>query len=161
VLASGTLRGRRIGEDDGYRRARRSDRASGSRHGRPCKPAAATGIYINTNSAAPAMVNVLALTNITSGDIVLNAHGGATDDFPGEQSRRQRSPSIRSARWTSVAGITAGNSIFLSTGGSPSSAANDMSLAGLYTYNISTVHSMSLSGVGGALTLFTGSTPLF
>src|SRR5882672_3764667 len=120
---------------------------------------AATGIYINTNSAAPAMVNVLALTNITSGDIVLNAHGGATTTSL--VSNPGGNVTINSFSPLDIGGgITAGNSIFLSTGGSPSSAANDMSLAGLYTYNISTGAFDVTVGVGGALTLFTGSTPL-
>jgi len=102
---------------------------------------------------------VLALTKHHLGRYRAERPRRGNDDFPGEQSRRQRHHQFVSPLDIG-GGITAGNSIFLSTGGSPSSAANDMSLAGLYTYNISTGAFDVTVGVGGALTLFTGSTPL-
>jgi len=119
---------------------------------------ASTGIYINTNTFAPAMVNVISLTNGLSGDIVLNAHGGATTvslvSNPGG------SVAINSFSPLDVgAGINAGGSIFLSTAGGSPSASNDMSLAGTFTYNSAGVFEVAV-GLGGQLQLLTGSTPL-
>jgi hypothetical protein len=119
---------------------------------------AASGIHIDTNSASPAPVTVLNLTNTTSGDIVLNAHGGATtttlvSNLGGNVFINSFSP------LDITAGISAGNSIFLSTSGGTGTS-NDMSLAGLYTYNTSTGAFEVTVGLGGQLQLFTGSTPL-
>ncbi len=88
------------------------------------------GIYLNTNQFSPAPVTVNLLENLTSGDIVLNAWGGATTTAlvynpGGDVGIHTFSP------LSVLAGIQAGDSIFLSTSGVPS---NDMTLDGPFTY---------------------------
>jgi hypothetical protein len=53
-----------------------------------------------------------------------------------------------------------GDSIFLSTNGAQTGSANDMQLAGSYTYNTSTGAFEVTIGRGGDLTLFTSTPPL-
>jgi hypothetical protein len=119
---------------------------------------AANGIAIDLNGASPQPATVNALQNTATGDIVLNTHGGATFTTP--VSNPGGSVTINSFSPLDVtAGITAGNSIFLSTSGG-SGAANDMSLAGTYTYNTLTGAFEVKIGLGGKLTLFTGTPPL-
>jgi hypothetical protein len=119
---------------------------------------AASGIHIDINSASPAPVTVTNLTNTTSGDIVLNAHGGATTTSL--VSNPGGNVTINSFSPLDIgAGISAGNSIFLSTAAGASSASNDMSLAGPFTYNSAGAFEVAI-GLGGQLQLLTGSTPL-
>ncbi len=109
---------------------------------------ASNGIYLNTNSASPTMVTVSALANGSAGDIVMNAHGGAT--FISPVSNPGGNVSITTFSPLDVnAGISAGNSIFLTTSGAPGT--NDMSLAGPFTYGASGTFQVTI-GPRGHLT---------
>jgi hypothetical protein len=120
--------------------------------------AAANGIAINLNASAPAAATISALNNTTTGDIVLTAHGGAT--FPSLVTNPGGSVTINSFSPLDVQqGITAGNSIFLSTNGAQTGSANDMQLAGTYTYDTTAGTFEVTIGRGGDLTLFTASAP--
>jgi hypothetical protein len=103
------------------------------------------------------------MQNTATGDIFLNAHGGAT--FTTLVSDPGGNVTINTFTPLDVnAGITAGNSIFLSTGGGTASgSANDMSLGGAptaYTYNTTSGVFEVTVGRGGQLTLPTGTTPI-
>jgi filamentous hemagglutinin family protein len=120
---------------------------------------AANGITLDLNGLAPQPAVVNLLQNSGIGDILLNAHGGATttslvSNPGGNVFINTFSPLDVSA------GISAGNSIFLSTSGGPTGSANDMSLNGTYTYNTSTGAFEVTVGLGGQLTLLSVSTPL-
>jgi len=95
---------------------------------------AAYGIAIDLNAFSPMPATVNTLQNSTTGDILLNAHGGTTIaslvSSPGNVTIHSFSPlDIQQ-------GITAGGGIFLSTAGLSLSSAlpNDMTLSGTFTY---------------------------
>jgi hypothetical protein len=121
---------------------------------------AANGIAIDLNASAPAAATISALHNTTAGDVVLNAHGGAT--FTQQVTNPGGNVTINTFSPLDVqAGITAGNSIFLSTGGgTDSGAANNMSLNGPYTYNTTTGAFEVTIGRGASLQILSGATPL-
>jgi hypothetical protein len=121
---------------------------------------AANGIAIDLNGLSPSPATVNTLQNTATGDIVLNAHGGATT--LGLVSNPGGNVSITTSSPLDVqAGITAGNSILLSTaGGTDSDAANDMSLNGTYTYNTTAGAFEVTVGRGGNLQILSGATPL-
>ena len=119
---------------------------------------AANGIALDLNGFTPQPAAVSLLQNSGTGDIFLNAHGGAT--FNALVSNPGGNVTINTFSPLDVnAGITAGNSIFLSTSGG-TGATNDMSLNGPYTYNTSTGAFEVTIGLGGQLALLSGSTPL-
>jgi hypothetical protein len=119
---------------------------------------AANGITLDLNGVAPQAAVVSLLQNTGPGDILLNAHGGAT--FSSLVSNPGGNVSINTFSPLDVqAGITAGNSIFLSTAGGINTA-NDMSLAGTYTYNLTSGAFEVTVGPGGVLRLLTTATPL-
>jgi len=94
----------------------------------------------------PAVVNTL--TNTTTGDIVLNAHGGTTITSlvsgPGNVTIHSFSPlDIQK-------GIAAGGDIFLSTAGPSLNATlpNDMTLSGTFTYRTSGAFDVTIGSFG-------------
>ena len=99
---------------------------------------AAYGIAIDLNAFSPMPATVNTLTNSTTGDILLTAHGGTTItqlvSSPGNVTIHSFSP-LDVQR-----GITAGSGIFLSTAGLSRNGTllNDMTLSGPFTYNTST-----------------------
>jgi hypothetical protein len=122
---------------------------------------AANGIAIDLNASAPAAATISALNNTTTGDIVLTAHGGASFTTLVTNSNPTGNVTINSFSPLDVQqGISAGDSIFLSTNGAQTGSANDMQLAGSYTYNTSTGAFEVTIGRGGDLTLFTSTPPL-
>jgi hypothetical protein len=123
---------------------------------------AANGIAIDLNASAPVPATVNTLQNTATGDIVLNAHGGATFTTQVVNSNANGNVTINSFSPLDVqAGISTGNSIFLSTGGGTQiGSANDMSLAGNYVYNTTSGVFEVTVGRGADLTLFTSSTPM-
>ena len=94
---------------------------------------AAFGIAIDLNALSPTPATVNTLQNTTTGDILLNAHGGATIaslvSSPGSVTINSFSP-LDVQR-----GITAGGGIFLSTGGvfPNGTPPNDMTLNGTFS----------------------------
>jgi filamentous hemagglutinin family protein len=123
---------------------------------------AANGITLDINGLAPQLVTVNQMQNTATGDILLNAHGGAT--FSALVSDPGGSVTINTFSPLDLNGITAGNSIFLSTGGgNGSGSVNDMTLVGAptsYTYNMTSGTFNVTIGRGGQLTLPTGTTPI-
>jgi filamentous hemagglutinin family protein len=104
----------------------------------------ATGVYLNSNqySAAPVTVNLL--ENLTSGDIRLNAWGGA------QVTTLVYNPGGNVYIYTHspldvLAGITAGQGIYLATGGA---ASNDMLLNGVFTHGIGYDFSVAVASPG-------------
>jgi len=89
---------------------------------------AAYGIAIDLNALGPTPTTVNTLQNSTTGDILLNAHGGTTIaslvSSPGSVTINSFSP------LDVQQGITAGGGIFLSTGGV---LPNDMTLTGTFS----------------------------
>jgi hypothetical protein len=89
------------------------------------------GIFLDLNAFSPVFATVNTLRNTTSGDIIVNAHGGArfltlVDNPHGNVSITTFSP------LDIMAGINAGSSISLTTSGTGS---NDMFLDGTFTNN--------------------------
>ena len=109
---------------------------------------AAYGIAIDLNAlgAMPATVNTL--RNSTTGDIVLNAHGGTTItqlvSSPGNVTIHSFSP-LDIQR-----GIAAGGDIFLSTVGLSlnSTLPNDMTLSGTFTYRTGGAFDVTIGSFG-------------
>src|SRR5207245_7370004 len=99
---------------------------------------AAYGIAIDLNAFAPIWATVNTLRNTTTGDILLNAHGGTTItslvSSPGNVTINSFSP------LEVQQGISAGGGIFLSTAGvlPNGTPPNDMTLNGPFTYNTGT-----------------------
>jgi len=95
---------------------------------------AAYGVAIDLNAFGPIPAVVNTLTNTTTGDIVLNAHGGTTI-----ASRVSSSGNVTIHSFSPLdvqLGITAGGDIFLSTAGLSLSSTlpNGMTLSGTFTY---------------------------
>jgi hypothetical protein len=107
----------------------------------------AYGIAIDLNAFGPMPATVSRLQSSTTGDILLNAHGGTTVtslvSSPGNVTINSFSPLGVNA------GITAGGSIFLSTGGVPPNGTppNDMTLNGTFTSGASAFE-VTLGGFG-------------
>jgi len=109
---------------------------------------AAYGIAIDLNAlgAMPATVNTL--RNTTTGDILLNAHGGTTIaspvSSPGNVTIHSFSP------LDVQQGITAGGDIFLSTAGLSlnSTLPNDMTLSGTFTYRTGGAFDVTIGSFG-------------
>jgi filamentous hemagglutinin family protein len=104
---------------------------------------AATGIAVETNALVPAMVTVNTLQNTGAGDILLNAHGGATtsslvSDPGGKVTINTFSP------LDVKAGIDAGHGILLTTSGT----SNDMFLDGVYSYTTGYDFAVSIGQFG-------------
>jgi len=124
---------------------------------------AAYGIAIDLNAFGPTPAVVNTLTT-TTGDILLNAHGGTTIaslvSSPGNVTINSFSPlDVRQ-------GISAGGGIFLSTAGvlPNGTPPNDMTLNGPFTYNTATGKFEVTIGAFGTLHLAGGvtlSAPLF
>src|SRR6266446_2524609 len=125
---------------------------------------AAYGIAIDLNAFGPRPATVNTLRNTTTGDILLNAHGGTTIaslvSSPGNVTINSFSPlDVRQ-------GISAGGGIFLSTAGvlPNGTPPNDMTLNGPFTYNTATGKFEVTIGAFGTLHLAGGvtlSAPLF
>ena len=124
---------------------------------------AAYGIAIDLNAFGPVPAVVNTLTNTTTGDILLNAHGGTTItslvSSAGNVTIHSFSP-LDIQR-----GITAGGGIFLSTAGVSlnSTLPNDMTLSGPFTYAAGGAFDVTIGSFGtlhlpGGLTL---TAPLF
>jgi hypothetical protein len=121
----------------------------------------ATGVYVDSNQFNPAPVTVTLLENLTSGDIRLNAWGGATvttlvSNPGGSVFIHTHSP------LEVLAGISAGQGIDLATGGA---SPNDMLLDGPFTYGQGYDFSVALGTAGvlnrgtsysGAITILNG-----
>jgi trimeric autotransporter adhesin len=104
------------------------------------------GVHVNLNSFNPALARIDTLMNSGSGNIVLNAFGGAhitsLVSNPGGSVFLNSSSPLRVD-----AGIAAGDSIFLSTAGSGN---NDMMLRGSYSYGPAGTFAVTI-GPGGVL----------
>ena len=112
---------------------------------------ASGGVYVNLNSFDPAFATIDRLMNSGSGDIVLNAFGGAHITNP--VSNPAGSVFINSFSALRVdAGIAAGDSILLSTGGAGD---NDMVLRGSYSYGPAGTFAVTI-GAGGVLDIADG-----
>ena len=96
--------------------------------------AASGGLYVNLNAFGPAFATINSLMNSGSGDLVLNAYGGAHITNP--VSNPAGNVFITSFSPLRVdQGILAGDSIALATlGDDATPGANDMMLRGTYTY---------------------------
>ena len=109
---------------------------------------AAYGIAIDLNALGPTPATVNTLRNSTTGDIVLNAHGGTTItslvSSPGNVTIHSFSP-LDIQR-----GITAGGDIFLSTAGPSLNATlpNDMTLSGTFTYRSGGAFDVTIGSFG-------------
>ncbi len=110
---------------------------------------AAYGIAIDLNALGPTPVTVNTLQNTTTGDILLNANGGTT--IASLVSNPGGNVTINSFGPLDVQqGITAGSSIFLSTGGlfRDGTLPNDMTLNGQFTYGTSGRFEVTIGSFG-------------
>jgi len=109
---------------------------------------AAYGIAIDLNAFGPMPATVNTLRNTTTGDILLNAHGGTTItslvSSPGNVTINSFSP------LEVQQGITAGSGIFLSTAGvlPNGTPPNDMTLNGTFTHGTTSAFEITIGSFG-------------
>jgi len=109
---------------------------------------AAYGIAIDLNAFGPMPATVNTLRNTTTGDILLNAHGGTTItslvSSPGNVTINSFSP------LEVQQGITAGSGIFLSTAGvlPNGTPPNDMTLNGTFTHGTTSAFEVTIGSFG-------------